>query len=522
MLLGCKYISPVLYLHLIIPNNFPYTTHKFHIGSLLFPRVCSLGWLLFYIIDALAISAVLDMYKDDKAAAGTAIKNLVTLPKIMMPVRLALFRSFLMPGAATGTAAAGSGAISSGTPSAFVDTSGATTPTTTPPTSAPPTNSPPKRVNGANNIMVLPPTAKPLPRRPAPQPRPDPDEEEEEEEVDSVQDQVIKEQERRALLKEKRSKEGLVPGQLAPDSLVFSRRQKELAGREAYLKNFWYAAAASENIKPGKPHAVEMLGRKIVLFREESTGLVRCLDDVCPHRGAPLSSGHMRVIDGKDCVTCGYHGWAIDAEGKLRDVPAAESKGAWPRRQVVPSYPVAEKGGFVWLFNGSEAVPEEERPPIPFSAELEAEGWKAVYGEIEFDCGHFSVFENAIDMAHIHYLHGDSFGNEDKPEIRDMQCTSDAFSITATFSLHNKPVSPLWEFSKVDAVQVTAKAFLPSTSVISFTLGNGLSFTTFVNTVPVSKNKTVNRFALVRNLAWDKTGVFNANAWDTWARKYVD
>ena len=35
----------------------------------------------------------------------------------------------------------------------------------------------------------------------------------------------------------------------------------------------------------------------------------------------------------------------------------------------------------------------------------------AVYGEIEFDCGHWGVFENAIDMAHIHYLHADSFGN---------------------------------------------------------------------------------------------------------------
>lgn len=31
----------------------------------------------------------------------------------------------------------------------------------------------------------------------------------------------------------------------------------------------------------------------------------------------------------------------------------------------------------------------------------------AVYGEIEFDCGHWGVFENAIDMAHIHYLHSD-------------------------------------------------------------------------------------------------------------------
>ena len=45
-------------------------------------------------------------------------------------------------------------------------------------------------------------------------------------------------------------------------------------------------------------------------------------------------------------------------------------------------------------------------------AQLEDPDWKPVYGEIEFGCSHWSVFENAIDMAHIHYLHADSFGNK--------------------------------------------------------------------------------------------------------------
>ena len=36
-----------------------------------------------------------------------------------------------------------------------------------------------------------------------------------------------------------------------------------------------------------------------------------------------------------------------------------------------------------------------------------------------------------------------------KPQIRDMTCTHDAYGVTAQFRLHNKPVSALWEFSKV-------------------------------------------------------------------------
>ena len=225
-------------------------------------------------------------------------------------------------------------------------------------------------------------------------------------------------------------------------------------------------------------------------------------------------------------------------------------------------------------------------------------------------------------QAHIHYLHNDTFGNQGQPQIRDMQASlggrpacgtgngrrrllltspalrhsdrlpflfsclssppaptlqavTDAFSVSATFKLHNKPVSAMWEWTSVPEVAVSARALLPSTSVISFELGNGLAFTTFVNTVPVSATKTgglggrsmlirlrarlsqlchstyccqlpanllpakqprtdsfilptcccplrllaVNRFALVRKLSWDKSGVFNADAWDATARK---
>lgn len=103
----------------------------------------------------------------------------------------------------------------------------------------------------------------------------------------------------------------------------------------------------------------------------------------------------------------------------------------------------------MWLFYGSKDLPEEERPPIPYVPELEDPEWRPVYGEIEFDCNHWGVFENAIDMAHIHYLHNDSFGNEDKPQIKSMTCATNAYGISADFALHNKPVNALWNFSKV-------------------------------------------------------------------------
>ena len=60
---------------------------------------------------------------------------------------------------------------------------------------------------------------------------------------------------------------------------------------------------------------------------------------------------------------------------------------------------------------------------------------------------------------------------------------------------------------------------MPSTSVISFTLGAGLSFTTFVNTTPIAPGRSINRFALIRRLSTDPTGIFNASLWDGIARR---
>lgn len=46
------------------------------------------------------------------------------------------------------------------------------------------------------------------------------------------------------------------------------------------------------------------------------------------------------------------------------------------------------------MFYGSSQLPVDERPPIPYCPELDDPSWRPVYGEIIFDCPHWSVFEN--------------------------------------------------------------------------------------------------------------------------------
>ena len=95
--------------------------------------------------------------------------------------------------------------------------------------------------------------------------------------------------------------------------------------KDLILKNLWYLALAGEHLKIGK-----LIGRTIanerIVFGRDRSGKPFALKDNCPHRGVPLSLGH--VLDNGN-IQCCYHGWEFDAEGTCKNIPALppETKG---------------------------------------------------------------------------------------------------------------------------------------------------------------------------------------------------
>lgn len=61
---------------------------------------------------------------------------------------------------------------------------------------------------------------------------------------------------------------------LLPSSPLTARSAPSLS-LQSVLKNFWYAAALSSNLSDDKPLGVDILGGRIVLFRDQETGEVR-------------------------------------------------------------------------------------------------------------------------------------------------------------------------------------------------------------------------------------------------------
>ena len=60
------------------------------------------------------------------------------------------------------------------------------------------------------------------------------------------------------------------------------------------LRDLWYFAATSAELRPGAMFRREILGEPVVLGRDKK-GRAFALRDICPHRAVPLSAG--RIVD---------------------------------------------------------------------------------------------------------------------------------------------------------------------------------------------------------------------------------
>jgi nitrite reductase/ring-hydroxylating ferredoxin subunit len=97
---------------------------------------------------------------------------------------------------------------------------------------------------------------------------------------------------------------------------------------DAYLwLERWYPVAVSEDLQPGRPHAISLFGQPLVLWWEGGVvadagaagGRWCCFRDCCPHRLAPLSEGRIDPATGQ--LVCSYHGWSFAGNGECTRVP---------------------------------------------------------------------------------------------------------------------------------------------------------------------------------------------------------
>lgn len=221
------------------------------------------------------------------------------------------------------------------------------------------------------------------------------------------------------------------------------------------IRNCWYVAGWSHDFG-GKPEHRMLLGEPIVLFRK-SDGAITALHDRCVHRLAPLSLG---AVEGDD-IRCLYHGFKFAPDGQCNEIPGQEMI---PKKACVRSYPVEERGSWVWVWMGDPA--KADPAMIAQSKALDDPEWVLKTGQLDYEANYELINDNLLDLTHVSYVHAASFGADDawsrnRPKVEMLEN-----GVRQSRWIKNSPpIPPLGKAAEHDRVDIwtTYDYILPGT-----------------------------------------------------------
>jgi phenylpropionate dioxygenase-like ring-hydroxylating dioxygenase large terminal subunit len=171
---------------------------------------------------------------------------------------------------------------------------------------------------------------------------------------------------------------------------------------DGFLRDIWYFALPSGAVRTGAMQAKTLLGQPILIGRDKD-GAVFALRDICPHRGIPLSYGR---FDGT-AVECCYHGWKFAPDGQCTCIPALTPDQDMDVGKIrVRNYPVAERGGGIWVYMAADethsAEPATPPPDLPEVTESRTPG---IVERMIFPCHIDHAVIGLMDPAHGPFVH---------------------------------------------------------------------------------------------------------------------
>jgi nitrite reductase/ring-hydroxylating ferredoxin subunit len=169
----------------------------------------------------------------------------------------------------------------------------------------------------------------------------------------------------------------------------------------------WYAVVPSTSLDRKQIRPFEAFGQQWVLFRTESDE-VQVSSRFCPHMGASFHTGHVRG----DRIVCPFHHWEYE-QGKCVRIPYMEG-GKIPIAAQVPTLPVVEHLGWIWVWNGTE--PTFQLPDLPEASDSD---FGMQFNSQWFDIHPLLILENGCDAQHFKYIHKINFARYDVDITRD-------------------------------------------------------------------------------------------------------
>lgn len=194
--------------------------------------------------------------------------------------------------------------------------------------------------------------------------------------------------------------------------------ERDLLLDDLAFRHFWFPVARADALTEG-PIQRHVLGVDLVIW-SPAPGIVSAAYNRCPHRDARLSTGWLETCG----LVCPYHGWAFGEDGAATRIPQIADGHAYPSKAALQTYAAAERYGWVWV------ALDEPHHPIPEIPEIDEMGWRVVHEpETDWGCTALHLIDNNIDPSHIAYVHRNSFGTPERPEIDIPEVERDAYGL---------------------------------------------------------------------------------------------
>lgn len=204
-----------------------------------------------------------------------------------------------------------------------------------------------------------------------------------------------------------------IPAAIYTDPVRFEAERRHIFRDTPLLVGF-----SGELANPGDRILFDAAGPPIVIVRGEDRRL-RAFLNLCTHRGS-------RLVD--DCtptrrLTCPFHAWTFDLEGRLQGMPVARAfEGIDRAARRLVRVPVGEWGGMVFV----RARPGDEEidvvdflgPAAPLFAALDLGSLERVREDVLPVASNWKfAYDTYCEVYHVAVLHRDSLSRNLYPQV---------------------------------------------------------------------------------------------------------
>jgi phenylpropionate dioxygenase-like ring-hydroxylating dioxygenase large terminal subunit len=278
----------------------------------------------------------------------------------------------------------------------------------------------------------------------------------------------------------------------------FSPMPGETTGDERsaplFLRDLWYFACATNDLKTGQKLARTILGEPVLLVRG-SDNVAYALLDICPHRGIPL---HFGSVQGAE-VECCYHGWRFRGDGQCTAIPSLiEGQPLDPSRIHVRTFPLVERQGVIWIYMASESgtTPSSE-PPLLSDVSASALHMRE---RMSFPCAIDHAVVGLMDPAHGPFVHRSWWWRPAKSaHVKEKRFVPSDLGFTMA---RHRPSSNSRAYKLLGGTPETEIAFrLPGIRIEHIRAGNNV-VVGLTTTTPVTANETEVNHLIYWTMPW--------------------